>query len=191
MWSVCSVQFLQNLDRSFSSAALKKRSPSSVSAADKVTNCRRDVRMWIGSFKFIGWLSWRSHLRKKWSVTWLFVMDTPRYDTSEWVESVIPEFLYLIFVSRCLAVSIVSSVAILLTTMNRMISTVWSKWSILSTTCLSSFSCSLIIPWQCLLGWDLGQLCHISWQLLGTGYLVVVLFKCSQIFRVACWCILA
>lgn len=65
----------------FSSFALSKRVPSSVSAADAATNCRRDVKMGIVPFKLMGYLSWGSYTKKKYPLAWPFVLVEPRYHT--------------------------------------------------------------------------------------------------------------
>ncbi len=58
--------------------ALIKRSLSSASAADASTNHKRDVRLTIGPFNFIGCLSWGSYQRKRCNIARLFALGAPR-----------------------------------------------------------------------------------------------------------------
>ncbi len=63
--------FFKNEMDDFPSLASAKCAPSSASAAKAVTNRRRDVRMYISPFNFIGCLSWSKHPKRKCPAAWL------------------------------------------------------------------------------------------------------------------------
>lgn len=65
------------------SLELTTRALGSVSAAEEATNCKGNVRIWIGVFNFIGCLSYCSHPWKKCPVVLIFALGAPRYESSE------------------------------------------------------------------------------------------------------------
>ncbi len=83
------------------------------------------------------------------------------------------------------------AVAVVLSAIGSVMFTALAKYSILSTICLTCSFLSIDNFWLYLLRWDLWQLCHISWLMLGMGYFEVVLFECVHIFVVVFGCILA